>query len=175
MMNQNLEHAGSTGSEIGTCAFCRKALAAEAVQCSSCGNWRRDIHLLIDKHRKLEFAQLVTITLGGFLAAIVFAEGARHPSARRRSGFMGGGTALSDSLFEKFEKDGVGEKKYGVGGSRSEFSFEKFVATPFFAIGLLIVICVVVAWVATQIAAARTRRRIQEKSKGLWKRPWWSY
>ena len=133
------------GSETGTCAFCRKPMPSDALQCSSCQNWRRDIHRLVDTYRKLALAQLFSITFGGLLAAILFITGAQHPSARKTTLFS------------------------------SEFSFEKFVTTPSFAIGVVITVLVVVVWVVTQVPAARTRRRIQQATKGLWKRPWWTF
>ncbi|MGO8746509.1 MAG: GYF domain-containing protein [Thermoguttaceae bacterium] len=135
----------SNVSDTGTCAFCRKPMPSDALQCSSCQNWRREIHVLIDTYRKLALGQLAVHAIGVPLAVIVFIMGARQPSARI--------TTLWDS----------------------EFSFEKFVTTPAFAIGVLIVVLVWGVWAVLQVPAAKVRRRIQKTTKGLWKRPWWTF
>lgn len=36
----------------------------EAIQCSSCNNWRKDIHLLIKEYRRLATTQLVGLAMG---------------------------------------------------------------------------------------------------------------
>lgn len=128
------------------CAFCQKPMPPEAPQCSQCRNWRRDIHLLIEKYKKLTLAAHLGLAVGGLVAMTLFVIGVTHRSA-----------------WTSFH------------GLRGDFSFEKFVGTPFFAFGLLFAILAVVAYVVFQIPAARTRRQIQEQSSGLWRRPWWSY
>ena len=147
-------------------------MPSEAVQCSSCRNWRRDVHLLIDTYRKLAIAQLAAFTIGGTLAALVLITGARQPTARTP-------TPPFDPSFRDFAIKIEGGKivndaheKKEVGG---EFSFGRFVTTPYFAFGAFLVVVVVVVYVFTQGRAVRTRRRIHELTKGLWKRPWWTH
>jgi len=135
----------SRASETKICAFCRKPMPADAIQCASCQNWRRDIHLLVATYRKLALAQMAAMLVGLPLAVILFITGMNHPSARNQTLFT------------------------------SEFSFEKFATTPFFAIGVVLVVVVVVVYAATQGPAVRTRHQIQKLTGGLWKRPWWTF
>ena len=55
------------------------------------------------------------------------------------------------------------------------FSFEKFLNTPSFDIIVLVVVLTVVVYVPTQVHAVRCRHRIQQATKGLWIRPWWTF
>ena len=48
-------------------------MALDAVKCSSCGNWRRDIHELIDDFRRLAIAQINALIIGTILASVSFA------------------------------------------------------------------------------------------------------
>jgi hypothetical protein len=66
----------SVGSETGTCAFCQKPMPSDAIQCSSCRNWRRDIHLLIGKHHRFALAQIAVVCVGAIfvIAAIARAK-----------------------------------------------------------------------------------------------------
>ena len=132
-------------SETQTCIFCHKPMPLDAIQCASCQNWRQDIHRLIDTYCKLALGQYAAMMIGGLFACFVFVNGARQPNAR------------TTMLFS------------------SEFSFEKFVSTPSFAIGVVFVVLTMVVWAVMQVPAAGTRRRIQQATKGLWKRPWWTY
>jgi uncharacterized membrane protein len=54
-------------------------------------------------------------------------------------------------------------------------SWEEFITTPSFAILVLIVVVTVVLYVVTQVFAVRYRRRIEQATKGLWTRPWWTF
>jgi hypothetical protein len=137
-----VSQAESTESETGTCAFCCKPMPSDAVQCSSCGNWRHDIHQLIDDYRRLAIAQVNALIIGILLTTFSFIAAA------------------------------VGATTYTMFGK--SFSFEKFVATPWFVIGVLIAVAVVLVYVITQARAGRIKHRIHEVSKGLWKRPWWA-
>jgi len=58
-------------SETVVCAFCPKPMSQEALQCSSCQNWRRDIHVLIDTYRKFTLAQVAAIMLGGLVVFVL--------------------------------------------------------------------------------------------------------
>jgi hypothetical protein len=51
-------------SETGTCAFCCKPMPTDAIKCSSCQNWRRDIFLLIRDYRRMATTQLVCLAIG---------------------------------------------------------------------------------------------------------------
>ena len=129
--------------ETETCAFCRKPMSSDAIQCSSCRNWRQDIHLLIDTYRKLMLAQVVACTIGALLASLLFVAAAA--------------SATTETLFGR------------------SFSSEKFFASPWFVLAVLLSVLVVVVWIVTVAPAVRTRHRIQQATKGLWERPWWSF
>ena len=124
--------AESAGSETGTCAFCRKPMSLDAIQCPSCQNWRRDIHQLIDTYRKLQLAQLATVIIGGLIAFFVI-QNARE----------------SATLFKPAE----------------------FPTGPVVLIG----VATAVIWLTTQVPSVSTRHRIEELTKGLWQRPWWTF
>lgn len=51
-------------SETITCAFCQKPMPLKAIQCSSCKNWRQDIHLLIQRYRRLATIQIICLVMG---------------------------------------------------------------------------------------------------------------
>ncbi len=68
----------SATAGIGACAFCCKPMPLEAVKCSSCQSWRRDIDLLINKYRNLMRAQLAAILMGGAWIIVLVAVAAKE-------------------------------------------------------------------------------------------------
>jgi len=135
----------AAGAETGTCPWCRKDMPSDALQCPSCHNWRREIHLLIEAYRKLALGQIATMIIGVLLAL---------------------GVCLW-RLEDAIEGNGVTIPK--------RFSFAKFQSTPSFAIVVFIVVLTVVVYGVTQVFAVRYRRRIQQATMGLWQRPWWTF
>ena len=65
-------HSIAAAARGGTLAFCRKPMPSDAAKCSSCGNWRRDIHELIDDFRRLAIAQINALIIGAILASVSF-------------------------------------------------------------------------------------------------------
>jgi len=132
----------STELETGTCTYCRRAMALDAVKCSSCGNWRRDIHELIDDDRRLAIAQINALIIGTILAGISFAAAVVGATTETLSG--------------------------------RNFSSERFFASPWFAVGVVIAIAVVVMYIITLTRAGQIKQRIHTASRGLWEHPWWA-
>ncbi|MEX2288392.1 MAG: hypothetical protein WD648_14950 [Planctomycetaceae bacterium] len=74
------------------------------------------------------------------------------------------GISLAVAAFSAIERTFLGDR----------FSFAKLITTPWFAVGVVILIAVSVAYVVTQKHAAEIKRRIDDASGGLWQRPWWA-
>ncbi len=140
----------SPTSGTGICVFCRKPMPADAIQCSSCRNWRQDIHLLIDTYSKQALAFYVAIAVGTALASLLFVAA----KANATTAFV-------------MRADG--------GWDLNHFSFDKFVASPWFAPGVLITVAVVAVCIVGWAHDRRTRHQIERVTRGLWKRPWWTF
>lgn len=52
------------GASTGVCAFCQTTMPQGAVKCSSCQNWRKDIHILIRQYRRIAATQFLVLVVG---------------------------------------------------------------------------------------------------------------
>ena len=127
-------------SETGACAFCRKPMPSDAIKCSSCQNWRRDIHLLIRDYRRIATTQVVCLVISlPIVCGLLF-------------------TAGKDAVRVDF-----------LSGHR-QYSFDAFVRSPSLRFAVVVMLLVAVVYIATQIPTARIGNRIQQLTDGLWQR-----
>jgi hypothetical protein len=69
-------------------------MPTNALQCSSCRNWRRDIHELIAAYHKLELTQLAALLIGGLLALVVMLNASENAGLFKSPEFPTGPVVL---------------------------------------------------------------------------------